>query len=45
MLFAGPFVLCRGRLWRMKRLSALETVLALGEGEKLEEAIWDTCCM
>ena len=27
----------------MKRLSALETMLALGEGEKLEEALWETC--
>lgn len=36
-------MLCRGRIWRIRRLSALETVLALGEGEKLEEALCAAC--
>lgn len=43
MVFLGSFVVSRGRIWRIARLSVLETLLAVQEGEELEESLREVC--
>ena len=38
-MFIGPFVVSQRGIWRMKPLSALETLFALDEGRNLEHSL------